>query len=101
MNAYFTVTETSLRRRPRFSQELVLHPQHADLSFQLLQPGTLRKGQHRLITDVLGAPGAHPVPQSLGYQTILPGNIRDRPGLLYHLPDRCLSELRRKLPTLV
>src|SRR5699024_3565921 len=46
-----------------FFQELVLHPQPADLFFHLSHVGTLHRTQLGFGLGVLTPPGVHPVPQ--------------------------------------
>src|SRR5680860_1777526 len=99
MKAYFTLTAISLRRRPSLfpgtRSPSVVHGPVVPAPSAGLQPGTLSERQRRLVINMLGPPGIHPVPQRLSHQTILPGDISDRPRLVDDLPNRCFLEFSR------
>src|SRR5665647_2692729 len=99
MKAYFTFTETSLRRRPSLFPGT--RSPSATLGLPFPTPSTEHAPRASVPAHHRHAPTSRrsPSSQSLSHQPILPGNIRDRPRLLNDLPDGYFSKFRRELPT--
>src|SRR6266566_5449462 len=68
----------------RFSQELGLHPQFADLLLELTEPGPLRKRQRRLVINVLGPIPVDPAPERPLIHVDLTSDLSDRTRCLDH-----------------
>src|SRR6266566_5446016 len=82
----------------RFSQELGLHPQFADLLLELTEPGPLRKRQRRLVINVLGPIPVDPAPERPLIHVDLTSDLSDRTRCLDHHLHRFFLELWRKTP---
>src|SRR3954466_16008267 len=83
----------------RFSLDLLLHPQLADLLAQLREPGPLLGAEPGLAVAALRARTLDPHPQSGDRQVEIMSDLRNGLPLVEHQPNRTGFELVGEAPT--